>query len=83
MDLQLPAELERFIAAKVRTGRFSSPVEVLTEAVRLLREREVAEESRVLEGIRRGLDDMKAGRGRPADEVFAEIRRDFELSPDA
>ena len=39
---------------------------------------DMAEEARVLDGIRRGLEDMKAGRGRPADEVFDDIRRELD-----
>ncbi len=78
-----PKDLEQFVQAKVRSGRFSSSNEAITEAVRLLRQREEAEEARVLEGIRRGLEDMRAGRGRPAEEVFADIRREFNLPPDS
>jgi PHD/YefM family antitoxin component YafN of YafNO toxin-antitoxin module len=44
---------------------------------------DLVEEARVLEGIRRGLEDMRQGRGRPADEVFEEIRRDLALPRDA
>jgi PHD/YefM family antitoxin component YafN of YafNO toxin-antitoxin module len=44
---------------------------------------EMAEEARVLEGIRQGLKDMREGKGRPADEVFEEIRREFNLPRDA
>ena len=44
---------------------------------------ELAENSRVLEGIRLGLEDMRAGRGRPAEVVFSEIRRDLAIPPDA
>jgi prevent-host-death family protein len=32
-----------------------------------------------VEGIRRGLDDMKNGRMRPAEEVFADMRRKFNI----
>ena len=83
MNTHLPADLEQFVQAKVRSGRFASPDEAITAAVRLLRQQEEAEEARVLEGIRQGLEDMRAGRGRPAEEVFADIRREFNLSPDA
>ena len=83
MSTQLPKDLEQFVQAKVQSGRFTSSDEAITEAVRLLRQREEAEEARVLEGIRQGLDDMQAGRGRPADEEFADIRREFDLPPDA
>jgi putative addiction module CopG family antidote len=83
MNTHLPADLEQFVKAKVKSGRFASSDEAITEAVRLLREREEAEEARVVEGIRQGLQDMRAGRGRPADDVFADIRREFNLPPEA
>jgi antitoxin ParD1/3/4 len=83
MNTHLPADLEQFVQAQVRSGRFSSPDEAITAAVRLLREQEQTEEARVVEGIRQGLADMRAGRGRPAQDVFADIRREFSLPPDA
>ena len=64
--------------AKVRSGRSSSSDEAITAALRLLRQQE-AEEARVLEGIRQGLDDMRAGRTQPLAEAFADIRRDLNL----
>ncbi len=79
MNAHLPADLEQFVQAKVRSGRFSSSDEAITAAVRLLRQQEEAEETRVLEGIRKGLDDMRAGRTQPLAEAFAEIRRDLNL----
>ena len=83
MNSHLPKDLEQFVQAKVRSGRFTSSDEAIAEAVQLLRQREEAEEARVLEGIRRGLEDMRAGRGRPAEEVIADIRREFNLPPDS
>ena len=83
MNTHLPKDLEQFVQAKVRNGRFSSSDEAIAEAVRLLRQREETEETRVLEGIRQGLEDMRAGRGRPAEEAFEDIRREFNLPPDS
>ncbi len=83
MTAHLPADLEQFVRAQVRSGRFTSSDEALAAAVRLLRQQEEAEEARTVEGIRQGLEDMRDGRGRPAEEVFADIRREFNLSPDA
>ncbi|MGZ3472379.1 MAG: type II toxin-antitoxin system ParD family antitoxin [Isosphaeraceae bacterium] len=83
MNINLLKDLERFVQAKVRSGRFTSSDEAITEAVRLLQQREEAEETRVLEGIRQGLEDMRARRGRPAEEVFGDIRREFNLPPDS
>jgi hypothetical protein len=45
-------------------------------AARLAR---LVEEARVLEGIRRGLEDVKAGRSQPVAEAFADIRRELDL----
>ncbi len=83
MTIHLPEHREQFVRDLVQSGRYASEDEVIDKAVRLLQEREEAEQARVLEGIRQGLEDMKAGRGKPADEVFADIRREFNLSPDA
>jgi antitoxin ParD1/3/4 len=83
MSTHLPADLEQFVQAKVRSGRFSSPDEVIAAGVRMLRQQEEAHEARELEGIREGLEDMHAGRGRPAEDVFADIRRELNLPPDA
>jgi putative addiction module CopG family antidote len=80
MNTRPPADVEQFIQAKVKSGRFMSSDEVLTAAVRLLRQQEEAEEARVLEGIRQGLDDVRAGRTQPMAEAFAEIRRVLRLS---
>jgi prevent-host-death family protein len=33
-----------------------------------------------IEGIRRGLEDMKNGRMRPTEEVFAELRQKFNIT---
>ena len=79
MTLNLPEDLQRFVQAKVQSGRFVSPDEAITEAVRLLRQREEAEEARALEGIRQGLEDMRTGRTQPLAEAFADIRRDLNL----
>ncbi len=79
MNAQLPADPEQFVQAKVRSGRFTSSDEAIAAAVRLLRRQQEAEEARVLEGIRRGLEDMRAGRTQPLAEAFADIRRNLDL----
>ena len=79
MNTHLPADVEQFIQAKVKSGRFTSSDEVLTAAVRLLRQQEEAEEARVVAGIRQGLDDVRAGRTQPVAEAFADIRRELKL----
>ena len=83
MTIHLSGDCEQIVRSLMQGGRFGSEDEVIDEALRLLRQRQEGEQNRVLEGIRQGMEDMNAGRGRPADEVFAEIRREFNFSPDA
>jgi len=83
LTIHLSGDREQMVRSLMQNGGFSSEDEVIDEALQLLIQRQEREKSRVLEGIRQGLEDMKAGRGRPADEVFDEIRREFNLSPDA
>ena len=83
MTIHLSGDRERIVRSLMEGGRFASEDEVIDQALRLLRQRQEAEQARVVEGIRQGVEDMNAGRDRPADEVFADIRREFNLSPDA
>lgn len=52
---------------------------VVQDAVSYQKLLDIAEAAKVLEGIRCGLEDMKAGRTQPLDEAFADIRRDLNL----
>ena len=81
MTIHLPEDVEGYFRAKVQSGRFISSDEAITEAVRLLRQREDAEEARALEGIRQGLEDVRAGQTQPLVEAFVDIRRDLNLPP--
>jgi PHD/YefM family antitoxin component YafN of YafNO toxin-antitoxin module len=40
---------------------------------------DLAEEARVVDGIRRGLEDIEAGRTQPLAETFADIRRELGI----
>lgn len=82
--------LESYVEALIEEGRFASRDEVLRESVRQMQERErSARFSEFEESLRRGIEDARQGRGRPAEEVFDELtaryaamakarRRDFE-----
>jgi predicted transcriptional regulator len=53
--------------------------QVGAEALQLLR----AEREESLEGIRQGLADAAAGRTQPLADVFADLRREFNLADPA
>lgn len=83
MDAHISERWEPFIRAQVQSGRFASEDELLDEALRLLERNQAAEKARDIEGIRQGLEDMRAGRTQPLDEAFADIRRELSLPPQA
>lgn len=71
MSLQIPADLQAFVNRELRTGRYGSEQELVSEALRMLeRERQEA-----LAGVLEGIADVEAGRVVPLREVFDEIRR--------
>lgn len=71
-SVDLGSKLESVVAKLVSKGRYGSKSEVIREGVRMVEEREkrLEELDRALE---RGLADAKAGRIKPAEEVFARL----------
>lgn len=82
ISAELGEKLEAVVADLVKNGRYNSKSEVLREGVRLVQEREAALR-RLDAALDRGIADMKAGRGRPAEEVFAELRTKYQAMIDA
>ena len=73
ISAELGETLEKVVTDLVENGRYNSKSEVLREGVRLVQEREAR--LRELDSkIQAGLDDIEAGRVRPAEEVFAELQ---------
>ena len=69
-------KLESYVNNLVKTGRYQSRSEVLREGVRLVEERE-KRLATLDAAIARGLADADAGRGKPVEEVAAEMRAKF------
>ena len=71
MTLQLPSDLTAAVEGFLASGGYKDEMDVLRDALAALRHRaNVA-------AIQEGIDDMEAGRGRPWEEVAAEIRKEF------
>jgi len=75
-SVDLGRKLEGVVAGLISRGRYNSKSEVLREGVRLVQERE-AQLKALDASIMRGIADAKAGRGKPADEVFDRLEAKY------
>jgi antitoxin ParD1/3/4 len=78
----LDDNLERTIERLVQGGRYTSRDEVLRDGVRLVSERE-SRLRELDESLARSLADVEAGRVRPAEVVFSELRARYNAMLDA
>jgi antitoxin ParD1/3/4 len=76
-SVNLGDQLDGVVDTLVKAGRYGSRSEVLREGVRLVQEREAALARFEVE-MQKGLDDIAAGRSKPADQVFDRLRRKYE-----
>ena len=76
MPSAFPPELDQFIQHEVASGRYASTEEVVCEAVRLLRDREVQRQA-LREWLQPGLEELDRGEIAEFDieEIKAEFRR--------
>jgi antitoxin ParD1/3/4 len=78
MNVSLTPELERLVAEKVQSGRYTSASEVIREALRLLEEQDRIKQSHLVEvrqKIDRGLKQLDEGRAISAQEARARLRQ--------
>lgn len=75
---QLPPDLESQVKHYLASGQYRTEEDVLRDALRAL-----AEERDTLDDIRRGQEDRKARRGRPLEDVDADLREKFDIPRDA
>ena len=77
MPYQFPPDVEKLFKQQMVTGAYSSEDDLLRDALQALdsqRNAIIDADPVVIDGIRRGLDDLKSGRFQPLDEFDAEFR---------
>jgi antitoxin ParD1/3/4 len=78
MNVSLTPELEKFVSAKVGSGRYNSASEVVREALRLLEERDQMRAAQLAEfnqELGRRLESLDNGRHVEPAEVRARLKR--------
>jgi antitoxin ParD1/3/4 len=78
MNVSLTPELERWVAEKVGSGRYTSASEVIREALRLLEEQEIVKQSHLSEiraKIDLGLQQLGEGKAIRPEEARATLKR--------
>jgi antitoxin ParD1/3/4 len=81
MNVSLTPELEDFIQAKVKSGRYNSASEVIREALRLLDDQDKTRAAQLEEfraEVDRRLASLDRGEGIPAKKAFARLREKSE-----
>jgi antitoxin ParD1/3/4 len=79
MQLHLTPELENLVENKVRAGRYSSPNEVIREALQLMEKRDqmlLVRKDEIRKGIAKGLESLRIGKGVDGEAAFARIEAD-------
>jgi antitoxin ParD1/3/4 len=77
-NVNLTQELDRFILARVESGRFENASEVVRAALRTLEREERLYEAK-LEALRAAIDDGDAS-GVAEGDVFAQVRETLKLT---
>jgi antitoxin ParD1/3/4 len=77
MNIHLPPDLEQFVKERVASGDYSVASEVVRDALERLRDTHELDRAK-LDELRRevqtGIDALDRGEGKPAAQVFAELR---------
>lgn len=77
ISADLGNHLENYVNELVSKGRYNSKSEVLREGVRLVQERE-AKLAALDAALARGLEDVRAGRMQPAEQVFNRLEAKYK-----
>ena len=86
MAYNFPPDVETLVKQQMHIGAYQSEDDLLRDALHALDEQRnavVDEDAVVVDGIRRGLADLKGGRSMPLEQFDAEFRARHKISRDA
>lgn len=72
MHITFTPEQEQHINFLVRSGGYTAPADLLSDALKAL------EEKQTMKRIQRGVRQIKAGEGIPADNVFSRLETKYK-----
>lgn len=78
MEIDLPPGLKAFVEEKVATGLYASPAEVICDALRGFRERDVAWRAHVAAEIEKGWESAERGDTVDGEEFFDQLLAELE-----
>jgi antitoxin ParD1/3/4 len=81
MNVHLTPELEKFVQAKVESGRYNSASEVVREALRLMEQKDelrAVQLQEFLRRIERGLDEIDRGEGVDGERFMQSLMEDLD-----
>ncbi len=77
MNVQLTPEQEKLVQTKVKSGRYSSASEVMSEALRQMEDRDLIK-AEIRKKIAAGVASLRQGKGTDGEEFFAEMEAELD-----
>jgi antitoxin ParD1/3/4 len=82
LEISLSPKIEEMVRSKIARGLYGSETELVQEALLLLNDYDQIREQRV-KSLREAIEEARAsGPSIPAEEVFADLRKEFEVVRD-
>lgn len=82
MQINITAEAELFIKEKLAEGHYSCTQEIIDEAIRLLKEKEIIKNHRIAEfnsKLKAGIQSLEEGKSYSEEEVDNSLTKKFDF----
>lgn len=79
MNITLAPDLEKRIEERIHRGDYESPEALVSEAVSRLIDEDEEDLRETRAAVEEAFEELDRGEGRPAEEVFAELRAEYGI----